>query len=388
MIKRLLRAASYPVVYLMKPVKLFAYRTRRQTLRRFLIEVTTRVDFVLSFLHGQNEVMVLHQKVFGGNFIFGKGVMVTDYETIAAEVPLPSHRTNRFMGISVVSGNEVFVTNSPMIAQGEPFRTLAREHLEETMFTPEVRALDLAKVKETCAGVLSDWVADPNASDIPVMRSVSTRMIVLLLTGITITKEDSELVTKAYLRRFVELSLFREYLPFVTGLLGSEKFIKKDAFYKLREYGVPNTVIDATLFAAMFSIGTLFVRCVGDVRRHGIDYAGLDEAVRLYPTVTTTHRVVESDETVRVAGRDLELTAGDEIVYPLVCANTDARAFDCPHAMNVERPQAEYDKVLSWSAGSHMCPAKELSILVTMAMLDALAAKRPLSEIDYGDAIL
>lgn len=397
MIGSILKALTTPLVYIFKPLKIYAYRTNVPLLRRLIIETTTVCDFVLNFIHGQNEIMKLHQKVYGGNFIFGRGVMVTDHQTAAEEISLPSHRTNDFMGISVVSGNEVFVVNSPMIALGQPFRGIIRKHLNETQFTPDFYTIDYETVREKCNTILQEWVVDPKAEEIKIMRSCATRIFVKMLSDITISKEDSESVTAAYLQRFIELSLFQRYLPYIAGLLGSEKHIKKDAFYKLQEYGVPNTVIDSTLFAAMFSVGTLFTRCVDDIRRHGIDYQSLDldrrrkfviEAVRLYPTVTTTHRVVEKPETVRVAGKDLHLTGGDQIVYALVCANTDPRAFECPHQMNVDRPEAEYEKVLSWSDGPHICPAKELSILVTMNMLDALGAEKPLSGIDYRGALL
>ena len=393
----MLKALTTPLVYLLKPFKIFAYRTGSPFLRRLIIESTTFIDFILNFIHGQNESMELHQKVYGGNFIFGRGVMITDHETAAREMPLPSHRTNEFMGISVVSGNEVFVTNAPMIAMGQPFRGIVRKHLNETQFTPEFYEIDYDTVRERCETILGEWVADPKAAEITVMRSCATRVFIEMLCDVTITKALSESVTAAYLRRFVELSLFQRYFPYIAGLLGSEKHIKKDAFYALQEAGVPNTVIDSTLFAAMFSVGTLFTRCVDDIRRHGIDYQSLDlegrrnfviEAVRLYPTVTTTHRIVEKPETVRVAGKDLRLTGGDQIVYALACVNSDPEAFECPHQMKVDRPREEYEKVLSWSDGPHMCPAKELSILVTMNMLDALGAVKPLAEIDYKGALL
>ena len=397
MIGSILRALTTPLVYLLKPFKIYAYRTGSPFLQRLIIETTTFIDFLFQFLHGQNESMTLHQKVYGGNFIFGRGVMITDFDTISEQLSWPSHRTNEFMGISVVSGNEVFVGNAPMIALGQPFRGVLRNHLNETLFTPEFYEYDYESVQTKCREILDDWVADPKASDIKIMRSCSTRMFVKLLCDITIPKDVSEEVTTAYLRRFVELSLLQRYFPYIAGLLGSEKQIKQDAFYKLREYGVPNPVIDATLFAAMFSVGTLFTRCVDDIRRHDIDYQSLDlegrrrfviEAVRLYPTVTTTHRIVEKPETVQVAGKDLNLTAGHQIVYALVCANTDAKAFECPHQMKLDRPTEDYKKVTSWSDGPHDCPARDLSIFVTMNMLDALGAKKPLKEIDYGGALL
>lgn len=397
MVKVFLKWISLGLIYLMKPLKLFAFRTRFLFLKRLILGVTTFVDFLSSWLYGQNEIMLLHQKIYKGNFIFGHGVMKTDYSSAISEIPRPSLRTNSFMGIPVVSGNEVFVVNSPLISLGEPFRTLVRKHIEETIFTPELAALDYDQVKLKCTEILAEWVSEDNAKDITIMRSTSTRMIILLLQNITISKKDGEDVTAAYLRRFIELSLFKRYFPIVSGLLGSEKSIKKDAFYKLRALGVSNPVIDATLFAAMFSIGTLFIRCVGDIRRNRIDYASLPleirrnfviEAVRLYPTVTTTHRIIENNEEIVIAGQKISLTAGDEMVYPFACINTDESAFKCPHQVNVNRTKEEYDKVLSWSVGPHACPAKDLSVLVTMVMLDALAQKQPLASIDYGDSLI
>jgi hypothetical protein len=180
-------------------------------------------------------------------------------------------------------------------------------------------------------------------------------------------------------------------------LLGSEKYIKKDAFYPLKAAGVSNTVIDATLFAAMFSIGTLFVRCVGDIRRHNIDYSKLSsverrnmiiESLRLYPTVTTTHRVVENNESLVISGKTIELSAGDQVVYPFACSNSDPKAFTCPHKLDTQRAEQEYDDVLSWSKGAHACPAKPLSLLITQVMLDALDSKQALSSIDYGGSLV
>jgi len=397
MIKKFLRALTYIPIYGMKPLKLYAYRTRFKALKRVILQMTAFTDFFVQWLHGQNEIMQLNQKVFGGNFIFGSGVMVTDYKTTAEAIPKPSLRTNNFMGIPVVSGNEVFVVNSPMISLGEPFRTLARQDAEKTVFTPEIAALNYEKVKSKCGTILSDWVADDKASEITIMRSVATRMIIFLLQDIDIGKKTAESTTAAYLRRFVELSLFKAYLPIITSWLGSEKFIKKDAFYPLRKLGVSNPVIDSTLFAGMFSIGTLFIRCVGDIKRHGIDYSSLDlemrrnfviEALRLYPTVTTTHRVVESDEEITISGKTIKLCGGDEVIYPFTCAHADSTAFKCPHQMKIDRPKEEYDKVLSWSKGPHACPAKDLSLLITMVMLDKLNEKQALSSIDYGGALL
>lgn len=392
MIARAARALVGAGVRVSKPFKIHAYRTRRSWLKRLIIEVTTFWDWVAHFVFGQNEAMQLYEEVYGGDFLFGHAFMATDFDTTDREVRLPSHRTSNFMGIGTVSSNEVFVVNAAMISLGEPFRGVLRRHIEETVFTDSIDALTYDDVVTRCRGALDEWTADPRAADIVVMRSVATRMIVLLLEDVLISKRDSETVTAAYVKGFVQLSLFKRYFPFISGVLGSEQRIKRDAFYRLQELGVSNPVIDATLFAAMFSIGTLFIRCVGDVRRHGIDYASLDlearrrfviEAVRLYPTVTTTHRVAEREETRTVAGREIRVEVGDEIAYPFVCSNRDPSAFECPHEMKLDRPESSYEKVLSWSKGAHACPARELSVLVTVAMLDAMARVRPLEEIEY-----
>ncbi|BDS15342.1 cytochrome P450 [Aureispira anguillae] len=395
--KKVLIAITTGFIWLLKPLKLFAYSTRFGFLKRLIIQFTTFLDFIFSFIHGQNEVMEVYQKIYKGNFIFGHGIMKTDFESTLHEIQQPSMRTNHFMGIPVVSGNEVFIVNSPLISLGEPYRRLAREHIDETIFTADFYDLTYDKIKETCAVPLQEWLEDKDPKNITTMRSVSTRMVILLCQGIPISKLDSEQVTAAYLKRFVQLSLFKNYFTLITGLLGTEKFIKKDAFYPLKKLGVSSTVIDATLFAAMFSIGTLFTRCIGDLKKHKIDYDSLTleekkkfiiEVVRLYPTVTTTHRIIESPEEVVVAGRTIELTEGDEIVYPFVCSNKDEKVFKCPHAIQLDRSEEDYDKVLSWSKGAHACPARDFSILVTLVMLDTLNQKVPLKTIDYKGAIL
>ena len=265
--KKVLVAITTGVIWMMKPFKLFAYTTRFGFLKRLIIQITTFWDFVFSFIHGQNEVMEVYKKIYKGNFIFGHGIMKTDFDSTHKEIQQPSMRTNHFMGVPVVSGNEVFIVNSPMISLGEPYRRLAREHVDKTIFNEAFYDLSYDSIKQKCAVPLKDWQADKDPKDITTMRSVATRMVILLCQDLLISKVDSEEVTAAYLKRFIQLSLFKNYFTLVTGLLGSEKFIKKDAFYRLRKLGVDSTVIDSTLFAAMFSIGTLFTRCVGDLKK-------------------------------------------------------------------------------------------------------------------------
>ncbi|HEY7811717.1 MAG TPA: hypothetical protein VIC62_00675, partial [Nakamurella sp.] len=64
---------------------------------------------------------------------------------------------------------------------------------------------------------------------------------------------------------------------------------------------------------------------------------------------------------------------------PFVCSNRDPDVFPDPDAMDLGRTDEARDEVLSWSKGPHSCPAKELSILVTMSMLDTLSERYELS---------
>ena len=73
MITRFLRLIFRGVMHLMKPFKLFAYRTRFPALKRFIIEFTAFVDFLMNFLYDQNEVVVLHKKSTGATFFLATG---------------------------------------------------------------------------------------------------------------------------------------------------------------------------------------------------------------------------------------------------------------------------------------------------------------------------
>ena len=382
---------AYAIVWCLYPVKMFAWRTRWGLLRRLILEVTTFIDWSLLFATVQNETMVLHHKVYGGNFIFGKGVMVTDHATMKKEIQHNAFRGNNFMGVHIVSSTpDVFATNAGILNQCPPYRDASRRYLDEAVFTPEVMAFTIDDVNERCGDILDDWASHPRMANFMVLRSAVSRMFYKLLSDVTVSVEDAEATTWAYLRRFAEASMFGRYFQFVLGLLGTRKYIRKDAYLKLHRYGIDVAVIDISLFAAMFSVGTHVVRCVDDIRDRGIPYDSFDyptkrnfviEALRINPTVTSVHRIVEDDELVHVGGKEVMLTGGDEVVYPFVCAHADPKVFPNPHALDWNRPQEAYDDVLSWSKGPHSCPAKELSILVVIAMLDRLSERHDLSRL-------
>ena len=277
MIRKIFHALSYLVIVPLMPIKTYAYRTRFGFVKRSILTVTTFVDFVLIFLNIQNETMLIHRRAYGGNFVFGRGVMVTDYDSAAEAIVKPSLRGNNFMGVSLVSSDcSAFGTNAGILNQCPPIRDATRAYVDRTIFTEDVMALGLDSVRDRCREVIDDWAAGPNMATMLMIRSTVTRAFLKILSGTTITADDADSVTLQYMRRFVELSLFAGYFPVVCDLLGTHKGVRRDAYIKLKGYGIDLMTIDITLFAAMFSIGTLVIRCVEDTRRFGIDYAGLD----------------------------------------------------------------------------------------------------------------
>ena len=131
-------------------------------------------------------------------------------------------------------------------------------------------------------------------------------------------------------------------------------------------------------------MGTIVIKCVEFASKYDIPYGSLlaeqkpafvFESQRLSPTVTTIHRIVERDEKVDVLGVALTLQPSDEVCYPFVCINRDPTKFSDPEEFRLNRPSIELKRVLSWSAGPHVCPAKDLSIQLTILMLDQLATR-------------
>lgn len=391
MARRCAYLLGIPLAYALMPLKIYAYRTRFAWMRRLILEFTALIDFISIWVLVQNESMLLQWQVFGGNFIFGKAVMVVDHDSAAQAIVKPLMKNNNFMGVNIVSSNpDAFATNAGILTQCPPVRDQNRAYIDHHIFTEGVRRIDDAFVRTECAEILQEWKADPKMASTLGIRATVIRVFFKLLSRVTITKVDADFVTFNYMRRFVEMSMFSGYAPWMLGLLGTRKAVREDAYFKLHAYGIDLQTIDMTLFAALFSVGTLTLRCVEDLRRFGIAYERLNpaekrnlifEAVRLYPTVTTMHRVLERDEEVVVRGRPLRLTAGDEIAYPVICANRDPKRFANPAAMDLHRPVDEYSQILSWSKGPHDCPGRELSILTTIVLLDTLAERFRLSDL-------
>ena len=392
MIRKLFHGISCVVIAVLKPLKTYAYRTRFFFVRGLILEITTLIDWLMIFFNIQNNIMLLHQKIYGGNFLFGQAVMITDYDTTARDITKPLFKCNHFMGVDIIANqSSVFGMNAGSLNQCPPLRASSRAMMDATVFTEELAAQGYEQVKAECAGILEEWAADPKMAGMWSIRGTATRIFLKVLSGTLVSKEDADYSTKKYVTHFGELSIFGRYLPSVNGLLGSHKFIRKEAYFRLKEkYDIDMGIIDMTLFAAMFSVGTLLIRCVEDIQTWKIPYGELDyekkrnfifEVQRLWPTVTSVHRIVERDETVRIGNRELKLTPGDEVVYPFICSNRDESTFDEPKTMKLDRPAEEYERVLSWSKGPHACPGKEISIDVTLVMLDELARHHDLSRL-------
>jgi cytochrome P450 len=242
----------------------------------------------------------------------------------------------------------------------------------------------LASLTAECQGILNEWASDTDMSSMWKIRGAATRIFIQVLAGVDLPAPQADAVTFSYVRRFAELSLFARYFTFMLAILGTRQGIRRDAYFPLRRLGVDNVAIDMTLFAAMFSVGTIVMKSAGFAKDNGVDYRALSmrermafvvEAVRLCPTVTSVHRILEEPEMMVVAGISVRAEAGDEFAYPFVCINRDPAVFSQPETFNLNRPMSEVASVLSWSSGKHICPAKDLSVLVTTMMLDALSER-------------
>ena len=379
------------MVYVLIPLKLYAYRTRFRFVKRVILEVTSFFDWVMVFAVVQNPAMLIHFRAYRGNFLFGKAVVVVDHEQASREIAQKTLRGNRFMGVELVTNSpSVFVTNAGPITSSQPIRKLHREYIDTQVMTESVRAFDFESLKTHCDELLSEWRDDEYMATFWSIRGAATRLYLRILTDKILPKNDVDSITFNYVRRFAEYSLFGRYFPTLNWLLGTHEGIREDVYLRLRRYDIDNVVIDMTLFAAMFSVGTIVMRCVDLCAEHQIDYANLDarqrmqfviEAQRLHPTVTTVHRIVEEEETIRVCGLDLRLRPGDEVTYPFACINRDPSQFESAEEFRIHRTRDEVERVMSWSAGPHVCPAKDLSIHSIVMMLDTLAERYDLKRL-------
>lgn len=384
-LRSLLAALFTPAAFVLIPVKLAAWRTRSRWVRGVLLEITGALDWLTVVACIQNRAMVMQHRAWKGNFLFGRAVFLVEHERATAEIPRPTLRGNLFMGVHLVSNEPgVFLTNAGPITTAPPVRTASRRYIDEVIMTDRVRAFEHGGIETACAGIIDEWRNHPYMASSSAIRTVATRIYLRLLAEVEPSYAEAERLTSAYTRRFGEMSLLGRYLPSVMGMLSTLEALREDVFLPLRRMGVDPVAIDMTMFAAMFSNGTWALHAVRLAREEKIDYRVLDphqrigfllEVQRVYPTVTTVHRVVEAEETVEVRGEPLTLRPGQEVCYPFVIINRDPKAFSEPSRFSFHRPPEELARILSWSVGPHVCPAKDLSIQVAKTMLDALSAR-------------
>ncbi|MFW6353271.1 MAG: cytochrome P450 [Verrucomicrobiota bacterium] len=368
----------------MVPFKTWAWQTRHGWLRGLVLELTSAADFLLTGLHAQNPALIRTWDAFGrGNFVFGKALMVVDHAKAEREIAQPQMRGSYFMGLPIVGFSpSTFASNAGPISVSQPARGVLRAHLDEHLLKPHHREPDLGNMRERCAEALGDWVNDSRRDHFLCLRGAVMRVLTLLLADVALEKDEAERITTAYLRRFAELSAFSYYLPAVLSLLGTHEGVRREVYVPLKAKGIDPLAIDMIMFAGMFSVGTILMKCVDHARDFDLDYGALSprervtfviESLRLFPTVSTVHRLLEEPETVKLRGREITMQPGQEIAYPFVCIHRDTTVFADPEALRLDRPENEMAAILSWSKGPHVCPARDLSILVTVMMLDALA---------------
>ncbi len=382
-----------PFMWVAMHVKLFAYRQPWRWVRIALLELTQAFDFLMVFANVQNYAMAINHRLFGGDFLFGKAVMVTGHARTLEAIPRIRQRGSRFMGVPMVANDPgVFVTNAGPITTSQPARRVLREHMNADVVTAWLDAPDYGTLRERCADIVEEWKASPTMASMFGVRGTSTRIVTRLLAGVDLPADEAERVTRAYFFRFGEHTAFGYYAPPLLGLLGTRERMRRDAYRPLQDCGVDELRIDMILFAAMFSLGTIVIKCLEFARTHDVAWSELElegkrrfviETQRLYPTVSSVHRILEQPETALVAGRRIQLYPGEEVAYPFVAINRDPEAFEDPESFRLDRPQEELDRVLSWSTGFHACPFKELSILITVLQLDALAERADLRTLSF-----
>jgi len=381
--RRFFQMLFSPLARLLVPLRRYAWTTRSTFLRGVILELVSVLDVLAVGLYVQNGALLLTQRAFGGgNYLFGKSVMVVDHATTAHALAQPQLRGSLFMGLPIVAfAPGALMTNAAPTAASQPARAVLRDHMDAQVLTEAQRFRSVDELRALCAHALAEWRTDPKPDTLWSLRGCVTRVLGIVLAGIDVPKADADRITAIYIRRFAEYSMFAHFAPFMLFLLGTEEGVRRDVYIPLKRLGMNALQVDMVLFAGMFSVGTITMKCVDNARLHDIDYGALDqrgrmafviESIRLWPTVSTAHRIVEEPEQVVVGGRSITVRPGQEIAYPFVSINRDPTVFEEPERFRLDRRPEEVAAILSWSTGRHVCPARDISIAATVLMLDTL----------------
>lgn len=381
--RRFFQVLFSPLARLLVPLRRYAWTTRSTFLRGLILEMVSVLDVLAVGLYVQNGALLLTQRAFGGgNYLFGKSLMVVDHATTARALVQPQLRGSLFMGLPIVAfAPGALMTNAAPTAASQPARAVLRDHMDAHVLTDAQRYRSVDEMRAMCAHVMREWNADPERNTMWSLRGCVTRVLGIVLADIDVPKADADRITRIYIRRFAEYSMFAHFAPFMLFLLGTEEGVRRDVYLPLKRLGMNALQVDMVLFAGMFSVGTITMKCVENAKAYDIDYAALSprermafviESIRLWPTVSTAHRIVEEPEEVVVGGRTITVRPGQEIAYPFVSINRDPSVFDVPDSFRLDRSPEQVANVLSWSTGKHVCPARDISIAVTVLFLDTL----------------
>ncbi len=382
--RRFFQALFSPLARILVPVRRFAWTTRSTFLRGLILEMLSVLDVLAVGLYVQNGALLLTQRAFGGgNYLFGKSVMVVGHAAAAQALVQSQLRGSLFMGLPIVAfAPGALMTNAAPTAASQPARAVLRDYMDAHVLTDAQRFRSVDEMRALCAHVLKEWCEDPKRDTMWSLRGCVTRVLGIVLTGIDVPKTQADRITAIYIRRFAEYSMFAHFAPFMLSLLGTDQSARGEVYIPLKRLGMNALQVDMVLFAGMFSVGTITMKCAENAKKYEIDYGALSqrermafviESIRLWPTVSTAHRIVEEPEQVELGGgHTITVKPGQEIAYPFVSVNRDPTVFDEPERFRLDRSPEQISNILSWSVGKHACPARDISIAVTVLFLDTL----------------
>ena len=162
---------SSGVIAAQRPVKLFAYQTRLRPLKRLLLEITTSSTGPDLAERPERRDAECTIEAYGGNFFFGKAVMVTDHATTKREIACPAHRGRQFHGRRHRQLRPQRVRNQYWDPQPEPADSRGDpRYLDEHVFTPAVMAMTFEDVQRR-GGDPGDWSERDRMATMLVIRA-------------------------------------------------------------------------------------------------------------------------------------------------------------------------------------------------------------------------
>lgn len=157
MIRKFFQLLCVPVVHVLKPIRIWAWTTRFSFIRGIILELMTWIDTLMVLINIQNGALLLNHKVFkGGNFFFGKSLMVTNHAEAAEAIVKSQLRGSLFMGLPIVAfAPPALMTNASPTAVSQPARGILRDHMNKVVFTEARSKPSLESMRSSCADALT-----------------------------------------------------------------------------------------------------------------------------------------------------------------------------------------------------------------------------------------